>query len=285
MHSVALSPDFTPCDNGQLFTLLFEGNDTSIASEAVLFVPPFAEEMNKSRKMMSQMLTLAAANGFAGYLFDLYGTGDSSGDFVEATWVTWKQNLQLMIDRICALSHIESLHIISLRTGALLLNDTLNSPNTDLHNNKIMSVHYWNPVFNATQFVNQFLRLRLAASMVRDTGDKLTVKDLRSQLELEQQLEVAGYMLSHSLIVEMESAQIALPEALNSIELFYYELNSMSAITPGLQKKISEVRVEQSNISTHGIEGAQFWSTQEISLCQALLDLTLTSLLKGKSGI
>ena len=53
-------------------------------------VPPFAEEMNKCRPMVTEVALGLAESGIASIVPDLYGTGDSGGDFSEGDWETWQ---------------------------------------------------------------------------------------------------------------------------------------------------------------------------------------------------
>jgi exosortase A-associated hydrolase 2 len=271
MDTFLLTPDFKQFPVARLFCLK-TSTKSSQASRVVLLVPPFAEEMNKSRKMMSLLLAQTASDSTCGYLFDLYGTGDSEGDFSQATWDIWRANLIDMLDFIGAQEGVEQISIVAIRTGALLVNSVLTDESAI--SDKIKSIHYWNPVLNASLFIGQFLRLKLAANMMRNDGPKVGVKELRQQLQNEGSLEVAGYTLNSDLINGMEGAVITLPPSLSELELHYYEVSSLGQITPGLLKKITEVGGSAEKRFTHVVEGAQFWSTQEISINDPLLDLT-----------
>ena len=275
MNSLDRIAEFKHFESGRLFCLRIS-QENSLPSKVLLIVPPFAEEMNKSRKMMSLLLDEIAAENTAGYLFDLFGTGDSAGDFREATWGIWRANLVSMIDFIASQNGVEQISIVAIRTGALLVNSVLAEESAIA--DKIQSIHYWNPVLNGRQFINQFLRLRLAASMIRNEAEKVTVKNLRQQLQEKSTLEVAGYMLNNELIVGMETAQITLPETTASIPLHFYELSALSQITPGLAKKISEVSTNEQLCSSYVVDGPKFWSTQEIAISEPLLALTKNNL-------
>lgn len=51
--------------------------------------PPFGEEMNKSRRTLAWSARHFARHGWAVLALDLGGTGDSAGDFGDATWAGW----------------------------------------------------------------------------------------------------------------------------------------------------------------------------------------------------
>ena len=59
----------------------------------LLLICPFAEEMNKSRHIYSLLARQLCLSGIACYLLDYRGTGDSSGDFGEATIDKWLEDL------------------------------------------------------------------------------------------------------------------------------------------------------------------------------------------------
>ena len=77
--------------SGQLFCLYHPPQGD--CRGAVLYVPPFAEEMNRARRIAAQQARALAALGYGVLQPDLGGTGDSSGDFGEARWDSWKDDL------------------------------------------------------------------------------------------------------------------------------------------------------------------------------------------------
>ena len=56
---------------------------------ALLYLHPFAEEMNRSRRMAALQARELARKGWYVLQLDLSGCGDSEGDFGEATWEAW----------------------------------------------------------------------------------------------------------------------------------------------------------------------------------------------------
>jgi len=51
---------------------------------AYQYVAPFAEEMNKARRMAALQARAMSAAGYAVLCLDLHGCGDSAGDFADA---------------------------------------------------------------------------------------------------------------------------------------------------------------------------------------------------------
>jgi len=53
--------------------------------------------MNKARRMAALQSRRLAAAGYSVLQIDLFGCGDSSGDFADARWEIWKQDLRLAL--------------------------------------------------------------------------------------------------------------------------------------------------------------------------------------------
>ena len=84
---------FLPTRNGSLFCL-YHAPQGPVQRGQVLHLHPFAEELNTCRRISAQFARALAEAGFAVLQFDMYGCGDSEGDFGDATWATWRNNAQ-----------------------------------------------------------------------------------------------------------------------------------------------------------------------------------------------
>jgi len=60
---------------------------------ALVYIHPFAEEMNRSRRMAALQARALAAQGIGVLLLDLHGCGDSAGDFGDASWDGWLRDI------------------------------------------------------------------------------------------------------------------------------------------------------------------------------------------------
>src|SRR5436190_24333737 len=87
---------FLPAEPGARFAL-FHPARGPVVRGGILYVHPFAEEMNKSRRMAAQQIRAFTQCGYAVLQIDLYGCGDSSGDFGDARWDIWKSDLALAV--------------------------------------------------------------------------------------------------------------------------------------------------------------------------------------------
>jgi len=74
---------------GQRFALLYTPEPATKQRGAVVYVHPFGEELNKSRRMAALQARAMASAGYSVLQIDLLGCGDSTGDFGDATWEAW----------------------------------------------------------------------------------------------------------------------------------------------------------------------------------------------------
>src|SRR5215472_18869506 len=92
------TPFFIENQKRRIFALYHEADRSPRPLGGVVFVPPFAEEMNLSRRMVALQARMLAAAGVSVLLVDLYGTGDSAGDFSEARWALWVEDVLAAAD-------------------------------------------------------------------------------------------------------------------------------------------------------------------------------------------
>ena len=83
-----MQPMFLPGPSGRLHVVLHAPAEGA-PSGAVLFVPPFGDEMNRSRRMVAETARAMACIKLEVLLMDPFGTGDSEGDYGQATWSRW----------------------------------------------------------------------------------------------------------------------------------------------------------------------------------------------------
>lgn len=192
MSSFALIPMFLDSPQGRVFVLHHTPRDLKPHSGIVL-VPPFAEEMNKSRRMLTLVAETLAERGFHVMLPDFYGTGDSGGDFADSSWDDWLKQLDYCINGMMQDFKIERYSLLAVRTGALLATQFLQQFRPD-----VVNLVMWQPVVDGSTYLTQFLRLRVASSAIGG-GQKETTKNLKQMLAKGELIEVAGYGLTSAI--------------------------------------------------------------------------------------
>lgn len=253
-----LDPVFLDGSRGRILCTFFQPEGGEGSGGGLLLLPPFAEEMNKSRRMMAWLGHALAERGVVTALPDLYGTGDSEGDFAEADWGLWRDDV---VAAALALRErgVERLTVGGLRTGVLLALDTLDR--LPLVPERLL---FWHPVTNGRQFLTRFLRLRLAASM--RGGDRESTGDLRARLEAGESLEIAGYELSPGLAAALDGLDANRMTPPADIPVHWLEVSSPEPpkISAGAERVISEWQSAGCDVVAEAVAGDAFWATQEI---------------------
>jgi exosortase A-associated hydrolase 2 len=279
MSPLAPEAFFLKAANGQRFCLYHAPAGTKTKG-ALIYLHPFAEEMNKSRRVAAMQSRLLAQHGYAVLQIDLHGCGDSSGDFGDATWQSWVKDVMeanaWLRERCDA-----PLWLWGLRAGCLLATDAakqLNSPTNFL---------FWQPVTAGKLFLQQFLRLKVAGEML-DGKSKGVMAGLKHSLAGGEAVEIAGYTLSSALASGLEAAElrpVSRPELVSAAapvpsQVIWFELSTRAEATLA---PVSIQRIEQWQAAGHTVHSAvlpapTFWQTSEIEEATVLLDATLAAL-------
>jgi len=255
---------------GPLFHIIHEPTAAPLRG-CVLYIHPFAEELNKSRRMAALQARRLAGAGYRVMLPDLYGCGDSGGDFSEASWDLWLKDLSLCLEHLRASAPQAPVILWGLRTGCLLLGDLLRADEGITPAASLL----WQPATNGELILTQFLRLRMAAGMMG--GAKETTAQLRARLEGGEVLEVAGYGLSPALAIGLAGARLAPPRG-GPVCWFEVAQGEDPAMSPASARVIEAWRGEGVNVRSAVVRGEAFWATQEIREVPGLLDETLRCL-------
>lgn len=257
-------PQFLDAPSGQLFCLTVK--PAGVARGTIFYVPPFAEEMNKSRRMASMAAERFAQAGWQVILPDLYGTGDSSGQFSQASWASWVLDLQWLY-RHYAVSGLPVLWW-GLRAGALLsVAATCGQTSTNFL--------WWQPTPTGKQHLTQFLRLKQASDLdVKAEGSD--TKSLRAQLSAGQTIEVAGYELPPEVAMPLDVAVLDVPQIAQA-NVAWLEVSPMSPPTllPAGQGVMQALRARGWRIEADAVSGASFWQSTETEEVPALIDASL----------
>jgi exosortase A-associated hydrolase 2 len=258
-----------PAGGGERFCVFHAARAAPLGS--VLYVHPFAEELNKSRRMAALQARAFAARGYAVLQMDLLGCGDSSGDFGEARWRRWKDDVRLAHDWLR--EHAPGpVHLWGLRLGALLAAECARDSN-----HAFASLLMWQPVASGAQFMTQFLRLRLASEILSGAAAGNGTERLRSQLAGGKALEIAGYELAPELARAIERLELA-ALAPDNVPARWFEVNAEGSSSPALQRAAQAWRAAGAEVDLHALRGEPFWSSVEISECPALVAATSDAL-------
>lgn len=241
----------------------------------VLHLHPFAEEMNKSRRMAALQARQMAAAGFAVLQIDLFGCGDSAGDFADAGWQDWLADLQqakAWLDAQCGRS--SPLWLWAQRAGCLLASELAQHLDDSTCN-----FLFWQPPANGRVLLQQFLRLKLAGSLLEGNGAAV-LDATKAQMAAGEVVEIAGYGLSPALAAGLEKSTLTPPVGKTGRALFL-ELASQSGdeVSPALSLAAQRWQDAGLQVQAQRVQGPSFWQTSEIEDAPALLQAGLQAML------
>ena len=270
--AIRIEPFFLEGASGALFCLYITP-ETATPHGGILYLHPFAEEMHKSRRMAALQARALARAGYAVLQIDLTGCGDSAGDFGDATWEIWRDDVRLAHAWLAA-QVSGPIALWGLRLGACLAVDMA----AELA--RVTRLLLWQPVNNGEQFLNQFLRIKLASEMLSEGQAKTGTKDLLATLASGTGIEIGGNLLGPAMAQQLARLKLAEQAPHCAVEWIEVGAQAGDHVTPASQRVVDTWRAAGTNICARTVPGEPFWVTQEISECPALLEATGEALLK-----
>lgn len=260
---------------------------------AIVYIHPFAEEMNFSRRMAALQSRALAAQGYAVLQIDLLGCGDSAGDFAEASWSAWVADIiaaaRWMQSRYRYSHHLgnaiesaEPLIFWGLRVGCLLAAEAARLMNEPV------DFLFWQPVLSGELYWRQFKRLEVAARAL-ENHTVASEKEAHQITDNAATIEIAGYPISPALIAGLSASHLVLPA--NTRRVSCVELSTWQALgegnapplalSPALESAITAWREQGKDVHCALVSGDAFWQIAEAEDCPALHAATVQLLTEG----
>lgn len=234
----------------------------------LLFCPPFAEEMNRCRAMVAMQARSLSVVGVGTLVVDPYGTGDSSGEFVEGTWEAWRDDLGHGLEWLRQQGR-GCLGVWGIRLGAIMAAELA------LEDGGVPNLLLWQPVLTGKQFFTQFLRIRIAAEIEQADGVK-TTDELRKRLADGESIEVSGYAIGPALAADLD--RLAFPPAarLSCVSTNWLEVTASaeSALPRTTTRFVEDAQAAGARISLQSVAGPPFWQVHEREVAPELIEAT-----------
>jgi exosortase A-associated hydrolase 2 len=273
----AAEPFFVDAAPGQRFCLFHP--PAGACRGAILYVHPFGDEMNKARRMAALQARRLAASGYGVLQIDLHGCGDSSGEFGEARWETWKSDLAAAAAWLGA-RLAQPVSLWGLRLGGLLALDYAKNAT-----HPIPDIILWQPVQHGGTYLKQFLRLLSVNEMLSQSesdnkaNPATNTTALRAALLGGQMLEVAGYDIAPQLATAIDGADAAkLAPAASRVHWFEMVSASDRPLAPAVARLAGAWQQQGCDLQVRQVVGLPFWATQEIAESEDLLAATCAAL-------
>lgn len=268
---------FHPGPLGQRLCVWREPDDRP-PSALFVHVHAFAEEMNKSRRMVAMQARALAAEGHAVLCFDLLGCGDSAGDFGDASWDAWVEDVvaacawsRSRIARRWPDAAAAPLWLWGLRAGCLLAVAAAQRMDTECH------FLFWQPTPNGKSVLQQFLRLESAGLLLGKlrTADAPTARQL---LDGGSPAQIAGYTLQPSLAEGLQAARLVAPAAPGLMRWIDVSPQPLDGPSPAAQPVLEVWTAAGWSVQHSVLAGPSFWQTTEIEDAPALVDASLDAI-------
>jgi exosortase A-associated hydrolase 2 len=265
----AVEPFFLPTPSGPAFAVLHHPATAVPSRGHVLVVPPFNEEMNRCRSMVTLQAREFAKQGYGTLLLDLHGTGDSAGEHGDARWALWLGNLK------AALAWLQArpggcAALLGIRLGAILAAEVMattpGAPDT---------LVLWQPVVDGKIHMNQFLRVRMAAQFDRPNLTKETTASMRKQLEAGESIEVAGYELHPELVRGIDAAHLVKQRPAARQVLWLENVSADGGELPAPAVAAANTWADAGIAAEmQGYVGPAFWQVHERVLTPSIIHIT-----------
>lgn len=253
---------------GPLLAVHYRPPDNVAWVANVIFAPSFAEEMNRCRAMVSMQARAWSEMGIGTLVLDPHGTGDSAGEFAEATWEGWRSDLTRGIDWLR--QHAGGCDTVwGARLGAIM------AAQLAADDPQIRRLLLWQPVTQGKSFWTQFLRIRIAAEMAQKNGIK-TTEELRRRSAAGEPIEVSGYMVGPELALHLDTLAFPAAEALAGRQVAWFEVlaDEQSQVPRANAKAVDDLRGAGLQVELHTVLGPPFWHVHERAVAPPLIAAT-----------
>jgi len=245
--------------SGKLFYVYDPVEKNADNNESItVLVPPFGEELNRSRFFLKKLRSELARLGMPSILLDLYGTGDSEGEFADASWDIWLSNIRELTDHLRVMGY-SNIHFLGLRAGCILAVEAFIE--NSLPTSQLLFVQ---PLNNGEELIRNHLRARVAFNAFR--GDRTeTVSSLSDQFDSGESVEAAGYRISAQLARSLKSKVLCEVEIPNSITLGCVEITKEPSSPPSkdFEQLVAKHSENQRIVHSGLVHGDPFWRFYE----------------------
>lgn len=244
----------------------------------VLVVPAFGDEMNQTRRMVRLTAEALAVRGIETTVFDLFGTGDSSAPFGEASVERWLDDLEAMLARIRSTSDAPIV-LFGCRLGvALAVEMTHRSPNV------AVALFGWAPVFLGRMQLSALMRTAKIAQRLRPGAE---LPDARAEWAEKRTAFLGGYPISPILAEQLERLDASAAPRVRSAALIDVRPTAAEGVpspSQALQSRVDAWRMQGIDVEVFAVEGAPFWNVPDLVDLPSLVEVTADAIARHAEG-
>jgi exosortase A-associated hydrolase 2 len=234
--------------------MYYPSANATVDAGDVIYVHPFAGEMPASRNVIASVSRDLARLGVGVLMIDLFGCGDSEGDFADARLEIWREDLGLATRWLHERGR-DRLSLWGLRLGGLLACDFAFQSRESWER-----IVLWEPVLSGTSMITQFLRMNVDEAGDAQVVAQLVKPEARKALSGGDKIEVAGYEVSAELIHAIDCLDLRLPSRAQ-YALHWVEIGRRSAASLRSEnmRVIKEWENSGCHVFPHFVMDSPFW--------------------------
>lgn len=269
-----LHPFFLAGTSGPLFAIFHAPKGGVGHGECFIFVPPFGEELNRSRRAVVLQAQTLASMGTGVLVLDLFGCGDSAGEIAEATWDRWLDDINV------AATWIERERGSKVGLWGLRLGASLAVAAADRFPRRFSRLMLWEPVIYGEAFLTQVLRSRIAAAMTREDEMRETTGVLRQQLKDGESLEVSGYTVTPQMAADIDAVDLAglVPRCVGDVHWIEIAGDATRPLSEAARRVIERWRHAGLSVHERVEKAPRFWTLIETTIAPDLVAVTCRQL-------
>ena len=208
-------------------------------ARAAVLCPPWGQEYISAHRSMRRLAVMLNSEGYHVLTFDYFGTGDSSGEMIDATLEGWRSDIDVAIEELRDMSGSSNVTLVGLRLGA-----TLGADVADRHA-EVRRLVLWDPIVLGSAWLEE-----LQESDAQELGPPRTGGRRRSQRRGNQ--ELLGFRLTQTM--EQEIGRIDLVARLASLRMPAHIVTT--ATLPSYKALAS---TQSSNVRLRHLEAVHAW--------------------------
>ncbi len=228
---------------------------------------PFGDEAHLARRTQRRVAERLAAIGIDTRILDFSCTGDSEGDFIDASIVQWRAELAAL--EVEALADVAGpVVLVGGRFGAWFALDRLSKADP-----RVAGAVLWAPIADGRAQLTPYLRL-LAVNDSRP-GDLKSSDRARAEWKAGRSVRIAGMDFGPGFAAELD-ALVAVPPIAGrrvvSLELRDVPDGEALEPTPGAMRVAANWDAAGASFRLRTVRGRQFWNVPDPLDCDPLID-------------
>lgn len=149
-----MSAFFFGSSEHSLFGFYHQPTNRPVRRDGVVLCNPMGREYLQTHRSMKQLAGRLSELGHHVLRFDYSGTGDSAGEGVDATFSTWRCDVETAVDELKAIGDVDRISLGGVRVGAAL------AAQVAADRDDVEDVILWNPVVHGRGYLDELLEQR-----------------------------------------------------------------------------------------------------------------------------